>query len=111
MSNYKAAKKGHADLDGMHQPKLAILCLVHASVQKLPLEKEQLSLPTGFAPVISWSLAWTAESDRRSTTSVEGHHAGQHLHADRQQFAIRHAVESSQRVLGKPRRTLNETVM
>ncbi len=45
----------------MHKPEFAVLSLVHASVQKLPLEEEQLSLSAGLTPVVSGGFAGAAE--------------------------------------------------
>lgn len=56
----------------MHKPKFAVLSLVHASVQKLPLEEEQLGLSAGLAPVVSGGLAGAAEGQGRFAAGVEG---------------------------------------
>lgn len=65
----------------MHKPKFAILSLVHASVQKLPLEEEQLGLSAGLTPVVSRGFAGAAEGERRFATGVEGKHTCQHLYS------------------------------
>ena len=46
-----------ADLDSVHQTKLAVLCLVHDSGEKLPFVEQQLILPTEPAKVVWRSLA------------------------------------------------------
>lgn len=50
-----------AHLDSMHQTELAVLRFVHAPVQKLPFEEEQLGLATGLAPIVCWGFARAAE--------------------------------------------------
>lgn len=45
----------------MNQAKLAILRLVHASVQKLSFEEEELGLAAGLAPVVCRGFAGAAE--------------------------------------------------
>ena len=68
----------------MNQPKLAVLRLVHASVQKLPFEEHELSFTAGLAPIVCWSLAGTAEGQRRLTASVEGQYTSENLQTSSQ---------------------------